>query len=323
MKKFIAILTLLFLAHDAGAQYLGSDGYWYFDGYSQPYTRTLVQRPGYYSRGCYYPGSSYYSYSLYYPPAPVAQVIKPPVYSSTWKEEVVRYASQRDDHATYLLALKALGIQGQQYPFQQGYVSSTTYGANASTPYGYTYSSIAQLYGDTNVNQLFQQSAQLTEGAQRLAGDANNGFQQLLGQEGTNRAKVAEILAKGEAGARVLIALSPSTVAQTKTVFGTQAAAGVGVNPAGPNPAPAATEKEKKFQAFEHLVATRCASCHAGENKKGNFNITGFLGFTPEQKALVLDVITTADPARAMPRTPQGGVGVRLTPAEVELFRAH
>lgn len=317
MKKLLALLFLLVASSSVSAQSLGSDGYWYFAGYAEPYTRTLVSSPGYYSRGCYYPGSSYYSYSIYYA-APVAKV---PVYTPSWKEEIVKYAAQRDDHATYLLALKALGINGQQYQFQQGYGYSYNYGVNATTPYGYSYNSIAQLYGDVNLNQLYQQSAQLTAGAQTLASDANNGFQQLVSQQGTNQVRVLEILARGQAGAQVLRALNPNTVSQSTTVFGS---APNGSNLPGPGKDQFPDkDKEQKFLAFQQVVGERCASCHSGDSKKGGFDVSGYMGFTQAQKERVISTLTTNDPTRAMPRSPNGSVGVRLTEAEINLFRIH
>jgi mono/diheme cytochrome c family protein len=317
MKKVLGLVLLLLLASSASAQTLGSDGYYYFAGYAEPYTRTLVTTPGYYQGRCYYPGSSYYSYSVYV--APYAAPIKAPSYTPYWKEEIVKYAAQRDDHATYLLALKALGVQGQLYQFQQGYGYGyqNSYGVNASTPYGYSYQTIAALYGDTNMNQLYQQSAQLTAGAQSLASDANSGFQQIVAQTGANQARVAEILAKGQAGAQVLKALSPNTLQQTTTVFGSTPGNGGQKPPAGD------TDKEQKFLAFQQLVSDRCASCHTGESKKGGFDISGYLGFSAGQKERVISTLTTNDPNRAMPRSPNGGVGQRLTEAEINLFRIH
>lgn len=296
MKKLIAVIAIFLAATIAMASdgySLGTDGLWYYPGYTLGYTRTLITVPGYYNNGCFVAGRSYYSYTQ------VIANTTPPAYSKDWKVELIKYKEGLDDHAAYLASLRAMGINGQAYAFQSGYYGLPP--VNASTQY--SYSSIAQLYGDTNLSQLYQSSALLAQGAERLHGNAISGHQLLLTQEGANRARVAEILAKGQSGAQILKALSgPSTVItqSSKTVTG--------------------QPQSRNIEALSTLLQNKCASCHSGSVKKGGVDLADYLSFSQEQKERVWSAVTATDAKNLMPRNADNSPGQRLSVAELQLL---
>lgn len=293
--------------------HVNSDGYtyraglWYYPGYTTGYTRSLIASPGYYSCGRYYAGASYYQYVAV--PVAAQATPTPPAYGPDWKTQAIKYAEARDDYAAYLATLKALGVQGQQYSFQQGGYGHGLAPVNATTPYSYSYNTLAQAYGDLNLNQLYQQSAQLTAGAQTLAGTAQSGHQQLVGQAGLNAAAFAEILAKGQSAAQVLKAFNgPNTFATQTNVQGVLPTPQV-------QPAPQALPAGNKLEALQSVIGNRCASCHSGNVKKGGVDLADYPSYTVDQKERVWKAITSMDAKTMMPLN-----GPRLTAQEMKAF---
>jgi mono/diheme cytochrome c family protein len=271
-----------------------------------------------------------------------------------WKTKLLDLAKQRDqfegqirkdsfDQAAYLESIKALGLEGNfnwkgygtAPPYivgnrtlgsVGGYGSNSygsynlgNYGANASTIYGYSYSSIKDLYGDTNLNTLYQQSARLTQNAQTLAGQANTEFSSLVAQEGGNRARVAEILAKAQAAKMALDAAGAGSSAKviTSTFSLKSGSDSGGSNEIRPAMPPAEqTENNTSTQAFQQLAVERCASCHSSTTKKeGGFDIGLYPAMTAEQKSRVWARLVTDDKDKVMPKGSK-----KLTPAELRLF---
>jgi len=314
--------------------FVNADGYtfrgglWYYPGYTDPYTRTLITTPARFVNGCYVAGTSYYQYArVTLPVAAAPAPVTPPPYTPNWKSDAIKYAEARDDYAAYLATLRSLGIQGQQYSFQQGtygsgYGQLPLFGANATTPYSYSYQSLASMYGDTNLNQLYQQSAQLTQGAQKLAGDAFSGHSQLVGQAGRDAASLAQILAKGQTAEQILRALNGPNTVQTN------------VNVQGHVPLPPAQKPQEQPQqpkaggsssveALQSLIGDRCAACHSGARKEGGIDLANYLQFSRAQKEKVWESLLTNDARKRMPRTETGAAGTPLTPAEMQLFFAN
>ncbi len=325
-RKLMWVLPLFLLgllASTSGADdssYTPREGFWWKD--SVPYTREVkrVWHNAYYQCGYYTPGyyQEYYEYrraAVYKEPAYVPP--KPPAYGPDWKSQALKYAEYRDDLQVYLKTLNALGIQGQQYEFQHG-----TYGnhgqmnyATGQTLYGYSYNTIRQTYGDTDLNVLYQQAARLTQGAQSLAGDANVGFQSLTAQAGENAARVAEVLAKAQALKAVAESIRPeprTTERTTGQFFKSE--------PSNPRPMGKVEDNGNgNGSEFMKMATAQCGSCHSGGTVKGGFKIEDYPRLTAEQKAIVHQAILSPSEARRMPRTADGKAG-SLTPDQVRSF---
>ncbi len=199
-----------------------------------------------------------------------------------------------------------------------------THGVQGNTVYGSTYQQLQQLYGDNSLPQLFQQANRLAENAQRLSGQATTDFSLLVQQEGGNRARVAEILARAEAVKQFMTSLDgpPQTFTQQKSFeFRSDAATG----PAQP-PAPAGdpnylkTAPNPRKQQFESVFASRCAACHTGAAAKGKFTLDAYYGMTPDEKLKVWQTLVTKDKDRMMPRKADGTPGDYIPFDEVKLF---
>lgn len=335
--------------------YTYNNGYWYLNG--QAYTRARWWQPGregYYLNSGYgcslcrvyvpgYAGYYFYKYAAYYP----AQQELPKYTDPGWRTKLLDIAAARDkvegdirksafDHQQYLEAVNALGLQnnfrwngyGQAPPYSAYGYQAVNYGVNAGTQYGYqanAQATVAHLYGDTNLNSLFQQAAQLTQGAQRLSGEATTGFQALVGAEGGNRARVAEIIAKGQMAAQVLNALAaaPSAEVRGYSFKVTQGKIERVEDPKVVTPDQKAALKEQ----FGQLASAKCYSCHNDKNAQGKsamfpegFKIADYFLLTVEQKNRVWEVLGSEDPKKRMPLAEGGGPGVPLTVDEKRLF---
>lgn len=287
-----------------------------------------------------------------------------------WKSDLVGMAKQRDENAAYIQALKAVGVEAP-FPVPAGgpppqgampagpgvgygtNMNLSSYGANGSTLYGYTYSAVRDLYGDNNLGTLYQQAARLTQNAQTLAGQATTDFSDLVGREGTSRARVAEILAKAQAAQMALQAANPQPRQQVEQrTFSFRVEQGAdGVNrvvpldpsqgppsqgppvmppapyggPVGPgNGVTGGLGPQPNVQgggeeaAFQRLAVAKCASCHSGPDKKGGFDIYLYPGMDARGKMKVWGRLLSSDPTKRMPQGSEP-----LSPAEVQLFMTH
>lgn len=302
------------------SEYHFSGGYWWRNGVA--YERGIVSRDGYYywSGGCRYWQPAYQEYS--YTPAKIAVSYK----DADWKTKLLELAAARDkvegeirknaaEYSQFKEAIDALGLKGNfrwdgYGAAPPGYSShASVTGATGNTVYGYSYNTIASVYGDVKLESLYQQSARLAESAQKFSAQANQDFGALVGQEGANRAKVAEILAKGQAARETLEALrDPSKIQTSESV--------IKVVPNGERKADASGVKP----AFASMANAKCASCHSGSDPKGKFAIADYPALTIAQRLAVIDRLTTRDDSKLMPRAKDGGPGQRLTEDEIRLF---
>lgn len=334
MKWLFSMMLVLASAALVVANYNGftnGDGYTYHDGYwywgEQAYTRTLIQPSGYWSYGCYHPGRAYYQYSAY--TAPVVTYKTP-----EWRTRLLELATARDrreglirqnafEHQYFLEAIKTLGLEGNfrwngygmTPPGYSGDIyrqQTTSYGANASTIYGYSYNTIASLYGDTNLNQLYLQAAQLAEGSQNLTREAVAGHQNLVGLEGSNRARVAEILAKAQMASQIISSLQATPTIETKG-FSFKVVPGGGIEKV--EEGVDAKTKEGLVEQFAVVARESCASCHSGKKLEGKFDITNYLNMSPREKEKVWQRLTDPDPKRRMPKDADP-----LPPEKLRLF---
>lgn len=223
---------------------------------------------------------------------------------------------------TYAAALPLNGLYAHHQQLQFG-----SYGANASTVYGTTLKSLADPYADNALPQLYQQANRLAENAQRLSGQATQDFGALVKEEGGNRARVAEILARAEAVKQFMGTLDgpPKTVTESRTFefkSDTQSgAAPAAIPPAGDGGfrATAAAGGGRKAQ-FEALFAAKCGACHTGTAAKGKFTLAAYYKMSTDDKLKVWSLLVTKDKDRVMPRTVDGGPGELLSQDEVRLF---
>ena len=305
---------------------------WYRGG--QAYTYLPGTR--YYSNGCYYwtPGT----YTPYYPPVLSAPadtsyaLPKPPVYGPKWKEQALKYAEARDDVASYLKTLEALGLRGQQflpsgyapdliqsYPYGRGSLSYGQFGYNGNTLYGYSVKDVLAIYGDLAPSVLFQQSARLASGSQAAASQANADFNTLVAQLGDNQSRVAEILARGAAARQVLEGTKTNEAKVLTRSFST------GPMPPASDPGPglnpnAQAQPSGGQAAWQRLASERCAGCHSGAMPEAKFDIARYPELPPEEKARVWARLTATDASKRMPLGKDGRPGVALTADEMRLF---
>lgn len=306
------IFLLLVLAAPATGR---ADGYVYRDGYywqgAAAFSRSQVKV--YTGPGCYY-------YRYDYHPVPVKviekiteRIVEKPVYPPAvavappkgWREQLLDAALARDkaeqelkakaqDHKEYIEAINALGLnRGIAIDFGYTYNTSTsTYGPNAAqgnTVYGYSLSSVSSVLGDNQVGVWMQQAARAQAAAQTTAEKGLGGILSAIDLEGSNRARVASILAKAE----VLKSLDREE-AHTQTRVEVQGA----LPPDGTlPPAPAVG----KAEALGALFAAKCAACHSQQGTfKGvpgstlfpqGVDLGLYSGFTFEQRKRVLEVV--------------------------------
>src|SRR5215471_13121103 len=275
-----------------------------------------------------------------------------------WQRQLLHIAEERDriegrlrlqaqDFQSYLQGIKTLGLENnfhwQNYgqsvpysPYTTPYGSSKQYGNQGNTLYGYTYSTIRDIYGDTSANTLFQQQAKLAENAQSLAGQANQDFGTNVAREGNNRARVAEILAYGQSRKMALDSSHPQipveehredkieTQGQGQGQVQQQGQGQGQAQSIGADGRAAVTMPRADGAVTWPAVAIeKCSSCHGNGKKEGGFELVKYEGMAPELKAKVWARLTTSDVDKRMPRGKDGGPGRPLTPAEFKLFVNH
>ncbi len=314
--------------------YTGNDGYYYYDEGGTTYG-PYYRKQQYYTYYAY--GKAYYAYYYSYYP-----INKQVTYTDPdWRSQLLKIAQNRDkiegklrlnasEQKYFLEAVEALGLAGQ-FRFQNygadpyGYnsLSISPAGYQGKTITGYSLSTFIDAYGNFDRNILFQQASRHTQNAQQLAGQATTDFAGLVQQEGNNSARVAEILAKGEAAAKVLQASKAENQAQITTrEFRFQ----IEQTPDGkvevkPIPEQQATIQSNVQVNFYQVAALQCASCHAGSKPKGNFDVFSFATMKEEDKKKVRERLTTQDAKLRMPRNPDGTAGQPLHKSMVEVFK--
>jgi hypothetical protein len=313
--------------------YTWDGSYWWWG--SDAYTRTLYQYPNYYYCGRCYPGRTYWYYTFHHTRPKVVYT------DANWRTKLLELATNRDkyeldirkgqfEQAYFMEAIRGLGLEGQfsvsgyglHSPYS-GYNSLqlSSAGANSNTVYGYSYNTISSLYGDTSLNQLYQQANRLADRQQTIASQANTEFNTLIGTEGSNRARVAEILAKGQAVQEMLRSLDSGVRTESKTFSFNVTRGPDGKMEVVKADGDASTEAvnlaklEKDWQAS----AKQCLTCHSGKKTENGFDVTHFPTMTVEQKMNVLSRLTTSDVKKRMPRTADGRAG-QLSQDELKVW---
>lgn len=353
--------------------YTWHDGYWWYG--SNAYTRVWVApTAGYWRCGIYYPGATgYWSYYFDHAGQLAATTYSALSYTDpAWRSKILDLAAQRDkyeldarrtsvEQAAFERSIAALGLTGNfaiagygqavAYPalgafanshalYGNGYGATPnlgTYGANADSLYGYSFSQVKEAYGTTDLNALYQSASRLAKGAQDLGGQATSDFSALVEQAGNNQARVAEILAKAQAAAIALNAANPqpsTKTTTTSTVTGSAANVGTagstvqttvapGTTPP-PDPQAAAAASQADMANFMRTVAIpSCGSCHSGKTVKGGFDIMSYPTLDATAKAKVWGRVFSLDPEKRMPRAADGGPGVPQTAEQKQEWVKH
>jgi hypothetical protein len=302
----------------------------YFSYYPTLPTYSYYSYPVYSSYS--YPTYSYPTYS--YPTYTTNNYTQPAAKApADWKTQLLELARERDkvegtirknaaEYTAFTQALKVLGLEGNfrfegygGYPAPTGYGVNRnpqlgTYGSNGQTIYGYTYSSVKDLYGDNNLNERFQEANRLAMNAQTLGGQATQQFQQTVATEGNNRARVAEILARAQAASEALKAAQPApqqTETSSAIKIEQQTEQGQGARSAG---------RGQTAEAFVKLATDRCLRCHGPDKQEGKFDVRGYQQMSLAEKAKrVWPRLTHPDENKRMPRE-----GKALAPEELLTF---
>ena len=287
-----------------------SDGYWWRGQAAYSLKRIPVYQ-GYTNCVAYYKNQWIPQAVIY-----KEKVIEKPVYQALekvtytdkdWREKILDIAEKRDEQKAFLEAVNALGFseiqQTKKYQAQNnnsyGYrlnQSRYNYAPQGNTVYGYSVGSLAQVYGDNDVSLWMQQASRAQNAAQITAEKGLGGMLQAIELEGSNRARVATILAK----AQLLKSLdAEETVTNTQVevsghstgspVFQAQAQAGL-----------------------QGIFQQRCYSCHSGNKTDGGVDLTLWDQFQPQQQKQVWDQVSTG-------KMPKGGPALNLQEMSIVL----
>lgn len=340
MKKF-ALFCLLFFSLPSFASdglydgccvdgycYHSADGYWWKDKHA--YTRSkYYYTENSYSCGYCYPQSYYWwNWHPVATPTPAVTSADP-----DWRNKLLDIAAARDqfegkqrersnEHNMFLEATNALGLTGNfnwqnygiaptlAYPLRsygQQNLQLGHFGAQGNTLYGYSYSTVADVYGNSDPALLYQQAAALAKNSQDLGGQATTQFQGLVQADGLNRSRVAEILAKGQTSERTLNASN----AQASATVVTQ----------GQGYVPGQTQTTLAFSGNRGRAIGACIGCHGGNSPKGGYAVESHWSLSPEQQmGVVQRLLAEPNDPKYMPRLPNGGPGPRLPSALIMEF---
>lgn len=291
--------------------------------------------------------SSCYSRPAYYAPAAVPYAAPRAV---GWRAAMTTIIAQQQENQAFNQAMGTLlgapaGYQGYQTLNGQasGYGQITTqYAPQGQSVYGYNQ---ASSFNNLQVGALYDKAERLTAQAQQLAGQADTDFNDLVQTAATGSARVAEIMARGQAAAAAIAATSagqPQPLSRTFSFQITQDSSGqVQVVPQGNGQyqAQGGTQYQPQGQpqqplsrqdiAWDQVLATKCASCHAGDQAKGGLDMGLALERLQAQPAALSDLwgsivahVTDPDPAKRMPLLPDGSPGQPLSPQEVQVLQA-
>lgn len=194
---------------------------------------------------------------------------------------------------------------------------STSANAQGTTVYGYgtetsnygqpTYSTFASAY-TADPSAFMNQAFRLVTQAQELAGQGQTDFQDNVRALGEQNAEVAKITAAGQVATAAIAAASskPSSV-QREFTFKAQVSPDGTVNVA---PEQNATVRVQGGLTAESVIAQKCANCHSGEDPDGGLDLTKPVDAGVLSR--VLARVTTADPAKRMPKGHDGKPGEAL-----------
>jgi mono/diheme cytochrome c family protein len=216
------------------------------------------------------------------------------------------------------------------------YVYNITYGqlpvAQGSTLYGYSFSSVADVYGNTDIGALYNQAIRLAGDSNAYADKATSNAMSLVAQAGRERTKVAEILAKGQviaqanaSAAALASAVSTGTEVNVEASRTTESSVSVehnvkqgdGKTEIKPEPKPVDTTSVQK------IFDQRCVECHREGKEKGGLRHDDAAKLTVQDVEEILSRVTSPNPELRMPKGQDGAPGAALSVEEIAvLFKA-
>ena len=328
MKKCFAVFLLLAsvsLAAASADPFLATDGYYYWKGYSTPYTRVYV--PACSVSGCYQ--AAYYQYN----PVVVQTVVKNVTNVITkdgnqqnTNSQVLQISREvaaaklalvktQQEHDNTIDLINKTGLAGAfgipsynlrsnlNYsagtPAQMPYIlEGNLYNSvfNGSTGYGRSYNTTAGPAYDPNLSSL--QASLHIQDMTAAVKEAINTYGSTAGIQAKSNARIAE---QNSRTANVLSIIAALQSAPTSELNGFSfKITPTGVTPINGNPE---SERKKLGDAFAANVQRDCFACHSGANLMGKLDMNQWPTFSDARKdAIRARVNPLADDSVRMPR---------------------
>jgi len=330
------------------AGYTWNNGYWWRNGYA--YTRALSYRTVC-SYGCSHRcghncyQQSYYQYTLV-PGVSGKQysISYNDIDEGRWRDKLLDIAKYRDqykskilqsanEHNEFVDSVRVLGMEGDFKIGNNGYeinlAQGGVYGGGMVAGYQqysqlpaqqgatvYGYNQISDVYANLDIGALYDQILRLRSQSYEKESVANSEVHGLVGDLGSNIAKIKEIEAKGAAAAAALKAAEAKDRATILQEFWklspTQQQQVVQTQTQTPN--------LDTYDLLVGLVNAKCVSCHNPNKQNGGLDMTNLAALTPEQGDAILNRIKHPDPELRMPLGPDNKPGTPLAANEVALF---
>lgn len=229
-----------------------------------------------------------------------------------------RFASHAVHHAPAVVAVAeqpATVVITNVYPNPIAAQGGTVYGYSDSAPYSYQ----AAAFGhQVNPDRFLAIAESYLKTGQQLAGDGFGQFQattsSIIAQQVAGNIEVEKI----RAAAQVLeSARSPATAPQTFSFQATVQGGKVSIQetPADEGGAIALSLPAPEFAT---LITAKCASCHNPAKAKGGLDLSAPQALSLAELDNISASVTTADPAKRMPRN--GDQPGTLTPQEIAVI---
>lgn len=245
---------------------------------------------------------------------------------------VLRKLERDAKHAAFMEILEVTGLKGNfgikdferlmgpgynypQGPGGYGSFQAGQHGYQGNTAYGYSVSTIANLYGDGDHHIAMQQAARMGFNAQEYGDKARAGFMALMEKDGDIRGRIATIIAERDYKIEMLKAagnlrVSPQSKFEKKEYYHKVEPKSV---PKGPprmevippdptDPKTSSVERLPDDVFMATIVMPDCSSCHKGSTAKGGFIAADYLSLNDAAKAIVRARVHETDPKLVMPR---------------------
>ena len=207
--------------------------------------------------------------------------------SADWRQQLLKIAEEREEHKEFIEAVESLGLGQESLQYAaQGYTPNA---AQGNTVYGYSLNTITDLYGKNEVNVWMQQYARGQQAAQVSADKGLEGMLQAIKEEGYNRTRVAEIMAKIE----LLKSVDTPHVHQETTLQFNE------------------TTPAQSSKSVRDLIASKCANCHSPSATKGvqgksnlfptGVDLSNYTNLSKSQKRRCIEVVLSGEMPKNKP----------------------